>query len=495
MRERIELLPVAAIVGVVAFAARLLPVVRSHGLLGITEYDDGVHLGSALRLVNGSLPYRDFLFVQPPGISVLLAPFALLAGATDEATMLVTVKLLFMVIGGLNAGLLCHVVRRDRGASAGTVAGVVYAFWTVATSTESTALLEPLLNLALLVALTCLGTSVVSGRRATVAGISLGLGITTKLWLVPVAVVLLVWAARERGREVAVRVGVGVGVAAASIAGAFFVAAPRLMWNEIVLDQLGRGRGPTIASRLSLLTNDTLHIQERLGSNAATTLMAGVIVAAFAGGAVSRAWLWMVLAATELVLVLVAPSYYYHYGDFPALPLSALLGVSAGWALARNARRVRVAAGWAIAGVLLILMGFELSERMPVTAADASVLKAFGRSHDCVWTDSADAALLADREVSRSQGRCHQELDLIGELIDMTRGKGLSDGELDAAIVPQYQSLVRDELGRSDAVVLVRALGDHQWDARTRALFRRRFQPAGSAGAITLWTRREAPTR
>ncbi len=38
-------------------------------LLDFTGYDDGVDFGSAVRLVGGALPYRDFVLIQPPGIS------------------------------------------------------------------------------------------------------------------------------------------------------------------------------------------------------------------------------------------------------------------------------------------------------------------------------------------------------------------------------------------------------------------------------------------
>ena len=36
-----------------------------------------------VALTNGVLPYRDFLLLHPPGIAVLLSPFALIAGATS----------------------------------------------------------------------------------------------------------------------------------------------------------------------------------------------------------------------------------------------------------------------------------------------------------------------------------------------------------------------------------------------------------------------------
>ena len=48
-------------------------------LFGMASYDAGVYFGVAVRLVDGVVPYRDFLFVQPPGIALLMAPFALLS--------------------------------------------------------------------------------------------------------------------------------------------------------------------------------------------------------------------------------------------------------------------------------------------------------------------------------------------------------------------------------------------------------------------------------
>ena len=54
-------------------------------LLGVTEYDDGPYFGSAVRLVHGSMPYRDFVLVQPPGITLLMSPVGLLTYWTGTA--------------------------------------------------------------------------------------------------------------------------------------------------------------------------------------------------------------------------------------------------------------------------------------------------------------------------------------------------------------------------------------------------------------------------
>ena len=46
-----------------ALALRAYQLSRPGYLLGVTEYDDGVMFGNALRLVSGVIPYRDFAMV------------------------------------------------------------------------------------------------------------------------------------------------------------------------------------------------------------------------------------------------------------------------------------------------------------------------------------------------------------------------------------------------------------------------------------------------
>ncbi|MBO0815603.1 MAG: hypothetical protein J2P30_10760 [Actinobacteria bacterium] len=82
---------------------------RAGFLLGVTEYDDGTHVGSALRLVTGVLPYRDFVTVQPPGITLLMTPVALVAKMTSTATGMVIARVLTTAASGASvvlAGLL-----------------------------------------------------------------------------------------------------------------------------------------------------------------------------------------------------------------------------------------------------------------------------------------------------------------------------------------------------------------------------------------------------
>src|SRR6266446_2318187 len=72
-------------VTVLGLGLRLFYLTRPGYLLGVTEYDDGSYFGSAVRLVHGVLPYRDFVFVQPPGITILMVPTALAAKVVGTA--------------------------------------------------------------------------------------------------------------------------------------------------------------------------------------------------------------------------------------------------------------------------------------------------------------------------------------------------------------------------------------------------------------------------
>src|SRR5580692_692431 len=64
------------LITLLAIGLRLYQLTRPQYLLGVTEYDDGTDFGSAVLLIHGYLPYRDFIMVQPPGITLLMAPVA-----------------------------------------------------------------------------------------------------------------------------------------------------------------------------------------------------------------------------------------------------------------------------------------------------------------------------------------------------------------------------------------------------------------------------------
>ncbi|MBC7549839.1 MAG: hypothetical protein H7269_02865, partial [Cellulomonas sp.] len=96
-------------VAVVALATRLGPVLAAGTLGGVQGYDDGVHLAVAERLLAGIVPYRDEIFLHTPGIAILLTPFAALAGPFGDAWALAAARVVFMVLGTVNAVLVARI--------------------------------------------------------------------------------------------------------------------------------------------------------------------------------------------------------------------------------------------------------------------------------------------------------------------------------------------------------------------------------------------------
>src|SRR5262249_56288547 len=69
-----------------AVALRIYDVTRPGYLFGVSEYDDGTDFGSAIRLLHGGVPYRDFIMVQPPGITLIMFPVALITKGMGTVT-------------------------------------------------------------------------------------------------------------------------------------------------------------------------------------------------------------------------------------------------------------------------------------------------------------------------------------------------------------------------------------------------------------------------
>jgi alpha-1,2-mannosyltransferase len=58
---------------------RLQPILLRGTPFVSLEYDDAVHFFAAEMLTVGRVPYDDYLFMQPPGVILVLLPFAGLA--------------------------------------------------------------------------------------------------------------------------------------------------------------------------------------------------------------------------------------------------------------------------------------------------------------------------------------------------------------------------------------------------------------------------------
>ena len=114
---------IMAAAALVAFLARRDLVVRHAGLLGLHGYDDGVYYAGAAALLAGRMPYRDFVLLHPPGILLVLAPFAEIGALTSDQDGLASVRVGFWLVGAVNAALVARVAARE-GPTAAAVGGL-----------------------------------------------------------------------------------------------------------------------------------------------------------------------------------------------------------------------------------------------------------------------------------------------------------------------------------------------------------------------------------
>jgi hypothetical protein len=328
----------------IALLLRLYLLARPHYLLGITGYDDGVDFGSALRLIGGSLPYRDYVFVQPPGITVLMAPVALLAKVVGTDSGLAVARVLTVLVGAAGVTLVGLVVRH-RGALAVALASGMFAVAPDAILSSHSVLLEPWLVLF------CFGGVLAlfdgdrlteSRRRAVLGGGLLGFACLLKLWaILPAIVIAVQFAAITDRRRIAAYLG-GLFAVPAAVLLPFVGAAPGAFVRDVVANELVRGdvsRAPLIARLVSFTEIRDLNPSTAMivAVTVALVLLIGVCVVA--ASALTRRFPppleCFAIASTAIVVAafLWPVDYYSHYAGFlePFLACAVALPVARLW--------------------------------------------------------------------------------------------------------------------------------------------------------------------
>ena len=429
---------------VLGLALRLYQLARPNYLFGLTGYDDGVDFGSAVRLVNGALPYRDFALVQPPGIALLMAPAGLLAKATGTHVAFAVARIVMACVGAAGA-LLAGLLVRHRGPLATALACGILAVSPGAILASHSVLLEPWLALFCLAGALAVfeGDDVTTeDRRLAIGGVAFGLAGAVKVWaILPVVVVLAVcW--RARGHRAALMYVGGV-------AGAFLVAvlpfaalAPRAFYNDVIVAQLSRVEiaRVSIPGRLGSMAGVS-----DLSSAATAAVLAGVAIAAFvvvcavAASLLTRrpppALEAFALGTAALIALafLWPPDYYPHYAGFLAPFLALAVALPAARlvdALAPpGSRSALVRAGTAVAVLVIAAMAvdqarYEVGLRTvdPAAAADRHIPPG-----SCVVTDMVSMTLVADRFTS-SHRRCPQLIDSVGTDYALAHGRSALSG-------------------------------------------------------------------
>jgi len=480
-------------------AALLALAVRWHlvgggaGLRGYHGYDDGVYFSSAVALVHGRLPYRDFLLLHPPGITLALAPFAALTQWTSDSTALAAARLGLIAVGVLNTVLVARLARRW-GAAAMVVGATLYALSAAAARAERLTLLEPLGTLTLLAGVSLLLRAHAPGASRwwlSAGGAVLGLGPVVKIWNVVPVLVVVAWQACSWSRRSALRVAGAAVASAVVVLLPFAVRAPDAMLRLVVLDQLGRPRTPgTLVTRLEGVTGVGTALWP---SSDATRGLVTVAVCVVVALAATTAWrrdrgrLWVALLAAQVGMILVAPSYYAHYAAYSAAAVALVL--AAGVSLVDVRHRVWTAV------LVCCALGLATGAGTARTPAPASFPVAQVRgllpATGCIRADSPGALAVLD-VLSRNEARgCETRIDVSGQVYDV----GTRDQE--GRPVPR----VRNQRWQHDAVtyltsgsaaVVARTTGNGFSDATLRDL--RTRSRAVQIGDVEVLLPRREPT-
>jgi hypothetical protein len=332
---------VIAAVTVLALGLRLFYLTRAGYLLGVTEYDDGSYFGSAVRLVHGVLPYRDFVFVQPPGVTLLMTPVALASRVIGTDGGLAIARVLTMLAGAAGVTLVGLLVRH-RGAIAALIACGVVAVYPDSVASAHTLLVEPWLVLFCLAGAVAVfdGDQITSSRRRLIwGGVAFGFGGVIEAWaIIPVLVIAVLSIPRPR-RTAAYLGGVAAGFLIPVLP--FAALAPQNFYDSVITAQVG---GRINAVRMPLwfrlrhmsgFANEP-QVRHLVVAGVILLIVAFVVMACAAALLLTRRlpppveWFGYATAAAVAGIFLWPAQFHYHFSGFlaPFLGLSVALPAS-----------------------------------------------------------------------------------------------------------------------------------------------------------------------
>ncbi len=495
-------------VGAVIAAATLLALVlrgyqlaRPGHLLGVGDYDDGADFGSALWLIHGVLPYRDFVVVQPPGITLLMTPTALLSRLAGTAWAIAAGRIL-TALAGAAAVLLGGLVVRHRGVLATMLTCGIIAIYPGSVQAAHTVLLEPWLTVFCLAGAVAVfdGDRLADGwRRLAWGGAAFGFAGAIKVWaILPVAVIVVLSLRRPRN---AARFLAGVAAGFLIPVLPFALLAPGRFYDSVVVAQIVRtGARTPLAFRLQYLTGLTAW---RPGT--VVLVVVAVALAAVVAGMPIAAWRvtrhgpspleWFGVATAVLVILafMVPVDFYYHYPAFlaPFLALAVALPaarLAAAWP--GPSPRIRRSA-LALAGLVILVLPIAASSaedsRTPTYSSALTAIERVIPPGACVATDQASLLISSGRLFAAAPG-CPVVVDGTGTSYALGQGRSA----LTAGSVPAVAA-VWARVFRAARYVLLTPYNPYRiaWTPQLRAYFQDNFSGvSGNWAPLRLYARR-----
>ena len=475
---------------VVGLGLRLGQLAQPGFLMGVSEYDDGVYFGDAVRMVYGALPYRDFVAVHPPGIMLLMAPLALLSKTIGTASGLAVARVLTACVGAANVMLLGWLIRH-RGALRVTVACGLVAVFPDAVAAAHTVLLEPWLILFCLAGAVAAfdGDVLRQSNRLWWGGAAFGFACAIKLWAVIPILALGVLFLRSRRTALVFGIGVASGFLVPTLP--FAATAPKSFIDSVVIAQLSRVDDVRVPTWLRLASMTGL-AHANLGSVmvlAVSVALAIVIVfryarAAHITGHLPSALQWFALTTTVgIVTAFLYPAdFYYHYTAFlvPFLAIT-LVPPRAGLLATQWARRAHYAgAGVALVAIAMLAVIDVHDETTAAHAYNPRAAQLVIPSGACVLTDTASLTIAANRFVSTAPD-CPVLVDAIGTDYALSHGRNgvtgadqvLAVRQLWASAFAHAQYVWLSDLNRRRIA----------WTPQLTRYFQTHFEPVRAPGA------------
>jgi alpha-1,2-mannosyltransferase len=518
-----------ALVGGIAFYGDFF-----HGYLRrLVSYDDGVYMGAATLFGHGIVPYRDFVFLHPPGVVLLLTPFVLIGRCVGTAVANEAARLFVVLVAMAGVVLFARVVRM-RPTLAMAAGLVVFTLHPDTLTANQTIYLEPLLIAACLVgtALVFDGEGFATQRwRWWVGGGAFGLACGIKLWGLCPILALVVVAVISGYRTHAARLALAGAGTFALLCAPFLVMAPTAFVHDVLVVQASRN-DPGSASITSRIGN-LLYLPSSLTSRPRPNALAPQVLTtpqrAIVGVTVGLAIIivvwsvlrtrrqplsaleWYSLASVGLVTgaFMLSGDYYSHYGAFAAV----FFGLAASAAVARlmsvretktslsNSRptgMVLVVAG--VVAAVVVLVGYGVHTLRTRTArwtlssyslAQIAVAIPPGR---CVVTDDVSVLLLSGRFSVDDPG-CPRVVDSFAADLALTDGH-VGQFEASGAVQRAWLAwLERADVVVSDEPTLSQAAPEDGWGQEVLRYLRVHFVLVSQTGTVSIYRRVASASR
>jgi hypothetical protein len=448
-----------------ALGLRLYQLSRPGFLLSVNEYDDGPYFGSAVRLVNGVLPYKDFLIVQPPGITLLMVPVALISKATGTASGMAIGRILTALAGAV-AVALAGLLVRHRGALATIIVCGLMAVYPDSIQAAKTVLVEPWLVLFCLIGALAVfdGDGFTTSRRRLIwGGVAFGFGGAVEPWAIFPVLIVAVLALRRPRRLFAYAGGVAAGFLVPVIP--FAALAPGQFYDATIVAQIGDRPNATRAD-LWIRLADMSGLADVKRPTHLLVLGGVLLIVAVVAGSVALGLLltWRLppvldlfaLGTTGLVVLAFfwSNQFHYHFAAFLApflamaiaLPLSALVrdvrlvfggdGAAGDAAAAGDAGDgtppvllwgATALAGLAILCMAVVQFGWETHNAPHLKLSVVTHAERLIPPGSCLLADEVSFAVMTNRLVSDVPG-CSLLLDATGTNYAYSHGRDPETG-------------------------------------------------------------------